>query len=314
MKKKYSALCCYYGQWPATFQFWLTSCKFNSFIDFYLISDIDSNSYDIPENVKLVRKSFQEIQYFISNKIHQLNANLDIFTALDRPYKLCDFKPAYGYLFEDLFSGYEYWGWFDIDTIWGDILRFIPPDKQWLKIFPCGHLSFILNSPPYDKVFLMTNTFNKDTTWEDVFTTPKSMYFDEHGGIHSIFKQSAFSDCYYRKVDFDNILPPKWSKHPSFRSINFPEKSHFLCYLFEQGHLFRKYLRGMNTQKEEISYLHFSQRELSIKADPMADTFVVYPNCVDSWQELSALDLIMIGLKLRIASLFSSLKIKLLSS
>lgn len=295
MKKKYSALCCYFGQWPVYFHFWLTSCKFNPLIDFFLISDIDVSSYNIPDNVILVRMSFQQVRSIIAEKLHQLVGDLDIETALDRPYKLCDFKPAYGYVFEDLFSGYEYWGWYDIDTVWGNIVSFIPPNKTWLKIFPCGHLSFILNRPPFNRVFQMVDSFCCNNTWENVFTTPKSLYFDEHGGIHPLFKRPEFSDGYYRQVDFDNIRPPKWSKRPHFHSINYPGKSHFLCYSFEHGHLFRNYIKGIRPQKEEISYLHISQRIMSVKTNPLADSFVVYPNSFDSWRAFSLMELLKKG-------------------
>lgn len=44
---------------------------------------------------------------------------------VDTPYKLCDFKPAYGLIFSEYIQGYDFWGQSDIDVIYGDIRNFI---------------------------------------------------------------------------------------------------------------------------------------------------------------------------------------------
>ena len=41
------------------------------------------------------------------------------------PYKLCDFKPTFGKIFEDYLTGYDFWGYFDIDIIFGQMNDFI---------------------------------------------------------------------------------------------------------------------------------------------------------------------------------------------
>lgn len=37
------------------------------------------------------------------------------------PYKLCDFKPAYGFLFPEIIKRYDFWGHGDIDVVYGNI-------------------------------------------------------------------------------------------------------------------------------------------------------------------------------------------------
>ena len=95
--KKYAALCCYYGEWPNYFQFWLTSCSHNINIDFYLVTDIDTTLYIVPSNVIFIKQSFDELKFLITEKFRNLGG-----ISLDKPYKLCDFKTAYGYIFENL--------------------------------------------------------------------------------------------------------------------------------------------------------------------------------------------------------------------
>ena len=45
---------------------------------------------------------------------------------IQKPYKLCDFKPAYGKIFEDYLEAYDFWVHCDLDIRWGDIRKFIP--------------------------------------------------------------------------------------------------------------------------------------------------------------------------------------------
>jgi len=52
----------------------------------------------------------------------KLNINIEKY------YKLCDFKPAYGLIYKEFISTYDFWGYCDIDTIWGNIRLFMPND------------------------------------------------------------------------------------------------------------------------------------------------------------------------------------------
>lgn len=311
---KYAALCCYFGQWPTHFLFWLKSCSYNPGIHFFLVSDILVAGYEIPGNVHIIRESFAEVQARIAAKFQEIQV------SVDRPYKLCDFKTAYGYIFEDLFAGYDYWGFFDIDTIWGNILKFVPEneDGHLLKIFPCGHLCFIRNQAPWNKVYELVNDVvgtpcrnnmegKQVVTWQECFSSPESHYYDEEGGIEPMLealeKQPSTLNPHpstYTGVDFDNVLPPWRFDH--FLSINFPGKSHHLVYSFDKGRLCRHYLQGCRICREEISYLHASKRRFRIAA---TDTtrFVIYPSKVAAFREWTLPGLLLHGRKRRLKNL-----------
>nr|WP_263792010.1 DUF6625 family protein [Salinibacter sp.] len=53
---------------------------------------------------------------------------LEMKVALDRPYKLCDFKTAYGTILEDYLEEYDFWGCTDLDLVYGRIDDFITDD------------------------------------------------------------------------------------------------------------------------------------------------------------------------------------------
>ena len=319
MKPKYAALCCYFGQWPSHFAFWLKSCQYNTGIDFLLVSDIPTVGYEIPQNVHLVSMSFIEVQ----QRIHQcFDAELaPASVCVDRPYKLCDFKTAYGYIFADLFAGYDYWGFYDIDTIWGNILKFVPSnqDNHFIKIFPCGHLSFILNKAPYDQAFRLVNqvagtpcrnnmTGHTVSTWQQCFSSGQSHYYDEEGGLEPWFEAHPEVEV-YDAVDFDNILPPWRFDH--FHSINFPQKSHFLAYSYVDGTLRRHYIKGMRVVSEEVSYLHVSKRKLSIRAE-VSSHFLIRPNCITAGVHWSFFSLLWYARPQYLQKILQRIKRKLL--
>lgn len=307
--RKYAALCCYFGQWPSHFGHWLKSCSYNDQIDFFMVSDIPIKNYVVPENVHIHNLSFAQVQELIRQKFPMLKV------SVDRPYKLCDFKTAYGYIFEDLFAGYDYWGYYDIDTLWGDIVRFIPEneDMHLVKIFPCGHLSFIRNIAPWNKIYELVNQVagtpcrnnmegKKVETWQTCFSSTESHYYDEEGGLEPMLEaleknpsSLTAHPSSYTGVDFDNVLPPWRFDH--FLSINYPEKSNHLVYGFDEGHLYRYYLKGNKVQKEEISYVHFSKRQVSIAVPSDSGRFCLYPNTITHWKDWSYLSLLLHGRK-----------------
>lgn len=296
--KQYAALCCYFGQWPNYFQFWLKSCSYNTAIDFFLVSDISVEGYEVPVNVHIVKKSFAEVQDLVKSKFPEITV------SVDRPYKLCDYKTAYGSIFSDLFAGYAYWGFFDIDTIWGNILEFIPENRDChlVKILPCGHLSFVRNIAPYNKIFQLVNTVSGTpcrnnmqgkcvSTWQQCFSSPDSHYYDEEGGLEPYLSQHPNIPT-FSSVIFDNILPPWRFDH--FLSINFPEKSHFLVYSYSEGMLCRHFLQGLSVQTEEIGYLHVSKRRFSVGTTD-TNQFVIFPNCFSAYRTWSLCDLLLHG-------------------
>lgn len=108
----------YFGKLPNYFEFWLSSCKYNKTINFLLFTD-DKTKYDYPDNVNVKYTSFEEIRKIIQSKF-------DFKISLDTPYKLCDYKPAYGYIFNEYLSKFNFWGHCDLDVIFGNLRKFLP--------------------------------------------------------------------------------------------------------------------------------------------------------------------------------------------
>lgn len=155
----------YFGRFDNIFTLWLQSCKINNSIDYIIITDIQGD-YNLPSNVKFVRSSFSELK----NKIQEL---YDFKISLNTPYRLCNFKPAYGEIFEDLISGYDYWGFCDIDLIWGNIRNFLPSEKNFDKIGSYGHLTLIKNTYDNNRIYRYKHAY------KIAFSNDLPLFFDE---------------------------------------------------------------------------------------------------------------------------------------
>ena len=179
--KRIALITCYSGQLPWYFDYFAHSCKYNPTIDFYIITDDISCRITLPDNVKLINRTLKQISVLATQK---LGFKIDIKTG----YKLCDFKPAYGLIFEDILKGYDFWGHCDIDIIFGDIREFIN-DKllenndlisvrhDWLS----GCFLLYKNTDKLNRLFLHSKDYKK------VFTDNKHYCFDETNFAHDAF-------------------------------------------------------------------------------------------------------------------------------
>ena len=113
-----ASITCWYGKFPWCFPYFLHSCSFNPTVDFYIITDNKNKIDNKPENVKIIYKTLDELKASASEK-------LGFSVNIDYPYKLCDFKPAYGFLFPELIEGYDFWGITDLDIVYGSIRNFM---------------------------------------------------------------------------------------------------------------------------------------------------------------------------------------------
>lgn len=111
-------LTCWYGPYPWYFPYFIHSCKYNPTIDFVIVTDNQELILNKSENIKVLYKKFEEISITATLK-------LGFKVALENAYKLCDFKPAYGFLFPEIIKGYDFWGHGDIDVMYGDIRGFM---------------------------------------------------------------------------------------------------------------------------------------------------------------------------------------------
>ena len=131
----------YFGNLPKGFDLWLLTCQANPSIDWLIFTD-DRTKYNYPENVKVKYISYDAFKKRIVDYF-------DFPVVIDRPWKLCEFRPAYGEIFSHELREYDFWGHCDTDLIWGDIRNFITDDilEKYDKIGFQGHSTLYRNTP-----------------------------------------------------------------------------------------------------------------------------------------------------------------------
>lgn len=172
-----AVLTCWYGNYPWYFPYYVHSCSFSPTIDFYIITDNLDEILNKPDNLIIVYKTLNEIKQMASQK-------LGFEVSLDYAYKLNDFKPAYGFLFPELFQGYDYWGQSDLDLIYGDIRCFLTEELlnsyDYLSMrhdYTTGCFGLYRNNEK------MNTFFMKSKDYQSVFSNYESCYFDECGEL-----------------------------------------------------------------------------------------------------------------------------------
>ena len=165
----------YYGAFPNYFNLWLHSASNNPNFDFIFFSDIDCSSYAFPSNVQVNPIPFDALKTKIQDKF-------DFEICLDDPYKLCDFKPAYGYIFEEYLREYDLWGFIDIDLILGRIADFIPSETlQEFDIIGChGHFTLFRNNEHVNN-FFMTEPKSGEVGFDKAFSARHCFLLDDSG-------------------------------------------------------------------------------------------------------------------------------------
>ncbi|TPG41817.1 DUF6625 family protein [Flavobacterium pectinovorum] len=168
-----ASITCWYGKYPWYLPYFLHSCSFNPTVDFYIITDNSSKIENKPDNVKIIYKTLDEIKATASEK-------LGFAVNIDYPYKLCDFKPAYGFLFPEIINGYDFWGIADIDIVYGSIRNFMT--EEILKnhdIISSRHDYLTGSFCLFRNNDYINHLFMKSKDYKMIFSNPVHFCFDE---------------------------------------------------------------------------------------------------------------------------------------
>ncbi|MBQ9104384.1 MAG: hypothetical protein IJY57_04820 [Clostridia bacterium] len=253
----------YFGKLPYYFDLWKASAKHNSTIDFMFFTDIPEIEED--GNIKVVKISFNDFANKFKDKF-------DFNLSLNSPYKLCDFRMAYGYVLQEYIKNYDFWGHCDIDLIFGDIRSFITEDVLNAndKILEHGHFTLYRNTEEVNTLFMKEKGF-KDYDYKYIFATPESMYFDEIFGARWICRKLNVPTYLNKNAFFDVLEKEKEFTHIS---DDFSKS----VFKYDNGKLFALSLAGDKTQEKEIMYAHFQKRKMDYSAYIFGEKFYIVPN------------------------------------
>ncbi len=274
--KKICYIIPYFGKLPKGFEMWLLSCKKNETVNWIIYTD-DKTEFNYPQNVKVKYYSYEEMK----NKIQSFyNFKIEI----NRPWKLCDFRPAYGEIFKDDLKDYDFWGYCDIDLIFGDIRKFITDEilEKYDKIGFQGHSTLYKNTEEVNKRY--KTIINEKVNYKNVFQDSEPYFFDEVG-ICEIYDNLNIP--YYKGVNFAHLN----CFTNSFFLSHLPDTENYKnkrqVFIWKNGKMLRYYLYDNKILKEEFMYLHLFCRPISFKEKKYDEskTYVIYPDVVKEIDE-----------------------------
>lgn len=256
----------YFGTLPVQYKMWRESALRNPSIDFMFFTDANV----IPANNIIVRKmQFDDFK-------QQVQKSFDFPIVLNRPYKLCEYKQSYGYILQDYIKDYDFWGFGDLDLVYGDLRFFFTEDVLSHKfLLGWGHLTLLHNDEDTNTYFM--KQVKGYQNYKDAFTTNEITFFDEYGykGCSDKWRDCRPEDCWL-EWPFDNASKPKQSYHfnsltRGWERVVFEHKDNKLYMLrFNNGKL----------EKKESLYAHFQHR--SFMKDHVTDYshFLVTPRVI----------------------------------
>jgi hypothetical protein len=173
--RRFAILTPYFGELPNSFQLFAESCRPFPEIDFYLLTD-SRRRPEVPPNVKFLDLTLADFERIAADR-------LGVSVRLSCAYKLCDFKPMLGLLFDDLLAPYDYWGYGDIDQVLSITLRealseTVAGDYDVFNSdIAIMHAPFVLlkNSRA------MRELFQSSRDWQRALEDPQYRGFDEVG-------------------------------------------------------------------------------------------------------------------------------------
>ena len=259
----------YIGKLPNYFQLWLNSCSYNSQVSWLLFID-DKTPYRYPDNVSVTYVSFEWL-----HDLFQRNFDFDIY--LTKPYKFCDFKPAYGEIFSEYLINFDFWGYCDLDLIWGDLNCWLTPSvlDGYNKISCWGHCSLYKNISSVNNLYKVK--VHNACGYKQVFSSKYSYCFDENGGINLICK--SLNIPYYSIPLFD-VACSKLKFEQSNESKGLMRVPLSSCIAsFCKGTLT---IVGLNKDgdiaQQEFAYIHLQKRVMRVCVDKMSSDYFILPN------------------------------------
>jgi hypothetical protein len=236
----------YFGILPAQYKMWHASALKNPTVDFMFFTDADVKP---AKNIIVNKMLFSDFQ-------HLAQKAFDFPIVLDRPYKLCEYKQAYGYILQDYIKGYDFWGFGDLDLVYGDIRSFITEEVLNHKfLLGWGHLTLLHNDEETNKYFM--EQVDGYQYYKDAFSTSKITFFDEYGynGCSDKWRKCRPDDCWLEE-SFDNASKPKQSYH--FNSLTRGWKQVIFEHIDSKLYILR-FNNGVIEKKESL-YAHFQHR------------------------------------------------------
>ncbi len=165
----------HFGPLPTWINLTLETFSRNPTFNLLLVTDQPIVSTYKHGNIRVISSSLRAFSALASQQ-------LDLNIQVKRGYKLCDFRPAFGQIFEAELQGYDYWGHIDLDTFWGDMAVALAPVWITSPDIVCGEPNHVggpfclyRNCPEVNQLY-QSNDY-----YREAFQREDNVDFDEIG-------------------------------------------------------------------------------------------------------------------------------------
>ena len=248
---------CWFGKLPSYTPIWLKTCQTNKDYDFLLLTD-DNVEYSFPSNVKHIFFSKETF-------LQRVKERIDPKPNLQEAYRLCDFRPMYGVILKEEVAVYDYWGYCDLDVVFGDISKFLPIEEvyKYEAVFNGGHFSLVKNTEKMNHLYRAKGAL---FDYKTVVRKHAIFAFDETTGFQSIARKNKIN------ARFGVPYIETESKYYQLRSRMEKSNPDNQAFYWENGKLFRTKESNGQVFLQELTYIHLQKRKLSLLDDNVAQS------------------------------------------
>jgi hypothetical protein len=155
----------FFGKLPSISTLFFFSCTYNKIFRILYFSD-QKKPIELPANVEYIYFTLQDFNLLASAK---LGLKINILY----PYKLCDLKPMYGIIFKEYIGDSNFWGYCDLDMIFGNSNEFLTHDLlNTYDVITARKDSLAGNFTLYKNVESINNLFLKSDCWRQIIQNP----------------------------------------------------------------------------------------------------------------------------------------------
>lgn len=252
MTSRIALIVCYFGKLPDYFSITERTIASNPSIDWLIFGDQLPVSKH--PNLRFIPLTLQDYLLMVQETTGKYLKNAS-------PYHLCHLRPIYGHMFREYLNSHHFWGYTDLDLLYGDLRKFLPEEilQNHDQILARGHLVLYRNNPSVNEAYklISPNAVRFSDLMGD-FANPKYHQFDEWRGMQRILRHHGFRQ--YHHECMADIEAPSRFRIGSFRTSNLPNHEKQIFY-WHSGRAFRSYLHPEGgILDEEVAYIHFQKR------------------------------------------------------
>lgn len=220
----------YAGRLPDYFRYFSDSLARNQDInlDVYLFND-QLTQADTSGHLKTIPLTLEQFNQLASEK-------LAIPIRVNWGYKLAEFRPAFGVIFEDYLQDYDFWGYCDLDIIFGKISNFITEELlATYDVITASEIQLVGHFVLFRNTAIVTNLFRQTEDYIKAFTDNEQYYnFDE-----------SCRRFYGRPLSFDEL-----------RETSQPASIYDLVMNFKEQHQLKVYMNPMCREEPPFNIVY----------------------------------------------------------